>query len=124
LMQIGRSSQSCVGISLRAYWDLRVMPAVFERVLGRRVYVARGASSICYLLLAKKSLVLLLSLDECLLEAVRVCTLSVLNPSSYMMCKLTVAVGKTDSKCLSLRLTLADICGSVPHPAAVASDIW
>jgi len=74
-MQIGHSSHSCVGISLRAYWDLRVMPAVFKRVLGRREYVASSASNVWYLLLAEEGLVLLLSLDECLLEAVRVCTL-------------------------------------------------
>ena len=74
-MQIGHSSHSCVGISLRAGWGLRVMPAVFERVLGRGVYGASSASNVWYLLLAEESLVLLLSLDECLLEAVRVCTL-------------------------------------------------
>jgi len=48
------------------------MPPVIERVLGRGVYVTSSASIVWYLLLAEESLVLLLSLDECLLEAVRV----------------------------------------------------
>jgi len=41
---VGRSSHSCVGISLRAWSGLRVMPVIFERVLGHQVYGASSAS--------------------------------------------------------------------------------
>ena len=36
---------------------------------------------------------------------------------------LTLAVGKTDGKSNSLRLTLTDICSSIPNPASIATDI-
>jgi hypothetical protein len=36
---------------------------------------------------------------------------------------LTFAVGKADSKSLSLRLALADVGGRVPNPAAVTAHI-
>lgn len=68
-------------------------------------------------------LVLLLSLLEGLLEEVGVCNGQSEYPGSPQNGSLTLAVGKADSQSLSLGLTLADIGGSVPNPAAVTADV-
>lgn len=59
------------------------------------------------LLLAEECLVLLLCLDESLLEQIGV-----------------LRVGETDSERLGLWLTLGHIGSGVPHPAAVAANVW
>jgi hypothetical protein len=37
--------------------------------------------------------------------------------------ELTITVGEANGKGLSLGLTLTDVGGCVPHPAAVAADV-
>lgn len=38
-------------------------------------------------------------------------------------CKLTLRVGKADGQSAGLGLTLADIGGGIPHPAAVRANV-
>lgn len=80
-------------------------------------------------LLGADILVLLLSLFEGLLEGVGVWTEIYVRTEPFYMNEiflgqsLTLTVGKADSQCSRLRLTLTNICGGVPHPATVTADI-
>lgn len=77
------------------------------------------------LLSVEELLVLLLGLLEGLLEEVGVYR-QVSQPDfcpHFITGSLTLAVGKADGQGLSLGLTLADIGGGIPHPAAVRADV-
>lgn len=72
-------------------------------------------------------LVLLLSLLESILEEVGVCKnnklVGILVYRQSKWDELTLAVGEADGESLLLGLTLGDISGGVPDPAAVTADV-
>jgi hypothetical protein len=70
-------------------------------------------------------LAVLLGLQEGLLELVGICrfVLVVVKGIRVQTSSRTVRVGESNSQGNSLGLALADISGSVPHPAAVRADV-
>lgn len=71
----------------------------------------------------KERLVVLLGFDKGILEGVGVWEMSAASHEFFGSGERTLRVGKADSKSHGLGLALANIGGSVPHPASVRSDV-
>ena len=98
---------------------------VTVRTIGWAEHVEQVMMVAGLFLLAQERLVLLLCFDERFLEEVRIC--DVVSKSSlpqYHEDERTVGVGEADGKRLRLWLALGDVGRSVPHPTAVATDVW